>query len=97
MLYCPGHGCPLRSECYRHTQPSPGRDAFAALPYDPVAGACASFITNIPGEALIRETAYYIWLRSGRPEHRELEHWYEAYLSLCLSTGRIPSALGRGI
>ncbi|MEO7913267.1 MAG: DUF2934 domain-containing protein [Roseiflexaceae bacterium] len=95
MLYYPGHGCPLRAECYRHTQPSPGRDSFAALPYDAATGTCDYFHTNLPDEALIRQTAYYIWLRSGCPENREIEHWYEAYLSLCLSTGRVASALGR--
>jgi hypothetical protein len=97
MLYCHGHQCPLRAECYRHTQPSPGRDAFGSLPYDAATGSCAHFHTNLPSEALIRETAYYIWLRSGRPQGRDLEHWYEAYLSLCLSSGRIASALGRGV
>ncbi|GEM_PF-846190 len=97
MLYCPGHECPLRNECYRHTQPSPGRDAFAARPYDALRGTCDYFHSNIPSEALIHETAYYIWLRNGCPENRALEHWYEAYLSLCLSTGRITAALGRSI
>jgi hypothetical protein len=95
LLYCYGSGCPLREECYRHTQPAPGRDAFAALPYDATTGTCAYFATNQPSDALVRETAYYIWLRNGCPENRATEHWYEAYLSLCLSTGRIISALGR--
>ncbi|MEN9934310.1 MAG: hypothetical protein RLZZ387_889 [Chloroflexota bacterium] len=97
MLYCPGHQCPLHTECYRHTQPSPGRDAFAALPYDPASGTCEWFETNVPSESLVRETAYYIWLRSGCPENRSVEHWYEAYLSLCLSTGRVTQVLGRGV
>lgn len=88
MLYCPGYGCPLRDECYRHTQPSPGRDRFASLPYDPIAGTCEWFQSNQPSEALIRETAYYIWLRNGCPENRAQEHWDEAYRSLCLSMGR---------
>ena len=95
MLYCPGYECPLRAECYRHTQPSPGRDSFAALPYDAATGTCDYFHSNLPEEPLIRQTAYYIWLRNGCPENRATEHWYEAYLSLCLSTGRIASALGR--
>ncbi len=89
MLYCPGHGCPLRGDCYRHTQPSPGRDRFASLPYDAATDTCAWFLTNVPDDALIRETAYYIWLRAGRPEQRAAAHWDEAYRSLCLSTGRL--------
>ncbi len=94
MLYCPGHGCPLRAECYRPTQPSPGRDSFAALPYDAATSTCDYFHTNLPDEALICQTAYYIWLRSCCPENRAIEHWYEAYLSLCLSTGRVTSVMG---
>ncbi|MEI6179368.1 MAG: DUF2934 domain-containing protein [Chloroflexales bacterium] len=95
MLYCYGDDCPLRTECYRHTQPSRGRDAFGTPPYDAVGGRCEWFHSNVPSEALIRETAYYLWLRNGCPERRELEHWYEAYLSLCLSTGRLASVLGQ--
>lgn len=75
----------------------PGRDSFAALPYDTVTGTCEWFISNEPNEALVRETAYYIWLRNGCPANRTREHWYEAYLSLCLSMGRLTSALGRSI
>jgi hypothetical protein len=97
ILHCYGTGCPIKEECYRFTQPSPGRDAFASLPYDHATGTCEYFYSNVPTEALIQETAYYIWLRNGRPTNRALEHWYEAYLSLCLSMGRITSALGRTI
>lgn len=89
MLYCPGYECPLRADCYRHTQPTPGRDAFAALPYDAVTGTCAWFESNIPSHASIRETAYYRWLRAGRPENCAQTYWDEAYRSLCLTTGRI--------
>ena len=89
MLYCYGDLCPLRADCYRHTQPSPGRDRFAALPYDAVSGTCDYFHSNEPTEALIRETAYYLWLREGCPDNRADEHWAEAYRNLCLSTGRV--------
>lgn len=88
MLYCPGDDCPLRRDCYRHTQPSPGRDSFASVPYDPASQSCEWFTSNIPSEALIRETAYYIWLRRGRPDNCAKDHWQEAYLSLCRSMGR---------
>jgi hypothetical protein len=97
ILYCYGDGCPLRAECYRHTQPVRGRDAFGAPPYDPLTGACEHFYSNLPAEEDIRAAAYHIWLRNGRPANRDLEHWYEAYLALCLSSGRIGSALGRTI
>ncbi len=93
MLYCPGYQCPLSAGCYRHTQPSPGRDRFASLPYDAATGTCEWFETNQPSEALIRETAYYIWLRNGCPEDCAQAHWDEAYHSLCLSTGRITPTL----
>lgn len=91
MLYCYGEGCPLRTECYRHTQPSPGRDAFGSLPYNPETQSCDQLYSNMPTQALINETAYYVWQRAGCPENRALEHWYQAYLSLCVSSGRIPS------
>jgi hypothetical protein len=91
MLYCVGETCPLRHDCYRHTQPSPGRDRFGSLPYDPATGTCDHFVSNIPSEALTRTTAYYIWQRHGCPEGRAQEHWGEAYASLCGSTGRIES------
>ena len=89
MLHCYGTGCPLALECYHHTQPNPGRDAFGALPYDLERVTCAEFITNLPSQDLIQQTAYYLWLRSGKPENRDLEHWSEAYDSLCISSGRI--------
>ncbi|MDX2212240.1 MAG: DUF2934 domain-containing protein [Oculatellaceae cyanobacterium bins.114] len=92
MLYCLGDQCPLCNDCYRHTQPSPGRDRFASLPYDATTGTCEWFQSNQPSEVLIRETAYYIWRRNGCPEHCAQEHWDEAYQSLCLSTGRLISA-----
>jgi hypothetical protein len=89
MLYCPGYACPLRSDCYRHTQPAPGRDRFASLPYNARTQTCDWFESNIPSEELIRETAYYIWLRRGRPDNCAQAHWDEAYWSLCRSTGRL--------
>ena len=95
MLYCPGAACPLRMDCYRHTQPAPGRDRFAALPLDEAAGRCDWFVPNQPDEAQIREAAYYIWLREGRPAGRADQHWEAAYRSLCASMGRAPEAYER--
>jgi len=31
---------------------------------------------------MVREAAYYIWLRNGCPENRDVEHWEEAYRGL---------------
>ena len=94
MLRCYGDNCPLREDCYRYTQPSPGRDAFATPPYNVTTGRCEHFYSNIPSEEMIRLTAYYIWLRTGCPENCALQHWNEAYLSLCQSSGRLPSKFG---
>lgn len=92
MLYCYGDGCPLRGDCYRHTQPTPGRDRFGASPYDALTQQCEQFVTNIPDEDFVRESAYHIWLRRGRPEGCAAEHWREAYEQACRSMGRDLSA-----
>ena len=88
MLRCYGDGCPLRADCYRFTNPSPGRDAFGRLPYDEAAGRCDHFISNLPTESQIRDSAYFIWLREGRPAGRDREHWEEARRSWLASLGR---------
>lgn len=88
MLYCHGSGCPLRHDCYRHTQPTQPRDAFAALPYNPTTGSCDAFVSNYPTEELIRTAAYYIWLRTGRPSGRAHEHWSEAEANWYRNLGR---------
>lgn len=88
MLHCYGTGCPFKDDCYRATQPSPGRDAFGALPYSVATNSCEHFATNIPADDLIRETAYYLWERRGRPEGCADELWEAAYRSLCQSSGR---------
>jgi len=89
MLHCYGTGCPFKDDCYRYTQPVPGRAGFGALPYSAEADSCEQFVSNIPSAELVRQTAYYLWLHLGRPENCADEHWQAAYRSLCLSTGRI--------
>lgn len=37
-------------------------------------------------EEKIRERAYFIWEREGRPEGREAEHWHAAVLELTVET-----------
>ncbi|NJN72339.1 MAG: DUF2934 domain-containing protein [Limnothrix sp. RL_2_0] len=59
------------------------------MPDDPAIATCEYFVSNLPSEALIRETAYYLWQRKGCPEGQTQANWDEAFLSLCQSTGRI--------
>ena len=89
MLHCYGTGCPFKDDCYRATQPAPGREAFGALPYSAATNSCEHFVSNLPAQDLVRQTAYYLWVRSGRPDDCADEHWQAAYLSLCRSAGRI--------
>ncbi|MBV8139009.1 MAG: DUF2934 domain-containing protein [Deltaproteobacteria bacterium] len=39
---------------------------------------------TIANEAEVRERAYYIWEREGRPQGRELQHWQAALRELSL-------------
>jgi hypothetical protein len=64
------------------------KNAFSSIPYDFATNSCEYFCSNAPNEEVIRLTAYYIWLRQGKPENRDFEHWQEAYKSLCASMGR---------
>ena len=34
-------------------------------------------------EQVIRETAYFIWEREGRPAGRALDHWGRAIIEIC--------------
>jgi hypothetical protein len=40
-----------------------------------------------PGEEKIRELAYFIWDRSGRPEGCERAHWEEAERQIAMESG----------
>ena len=42
---------------------------------------------TIIGEDLVRERAYFIWEREGRPEGRQHEHWQAALKELELELG----------
>ena len=42
---------------------------------------------TIDHEAAVRERAYYIWEREGRPQGRELQHWQAALRELGHETG----------
>jgi hypothetical protein len=35
-----------------------------------------------PADQAIRETAYYIWEREGRPHGRDHDHWHQARAAL---------------
>jgi hypothetical protein len=41
-------------------------------------------MTTIANEGQVRERAYYIWEREGRPQGRELQHWQAALRELTL-------------
>jgi len=82
MLYCFGQlgdwSCPLKDDCYRHTQPTPGRDRFGQLPYDFPSQSCAYFVSNQPSEEFLRTSAYYLWLAAGKPEGHAEHFWAQA-------------------
>lgn len=82
LTMCGGDGCPLRADCYRHrAQPAGRQDWLARAPYDPTGGTCASFLPigdSEPTKAAVRERAYHIWLRAGRPAGCAGAHWAQA-------------------
>lgn len=89
MLRCSGQNCPLRTDCYRYTQPHYGRDAFGQSPFDVWQARCDYFVSNWPSEEHIRHTAYFIWLAEGRPADKAEEHWQRAQQSWLRVMGRI--------
>ena len=46
-------------------------------------------------EAAVRERAYYIWEREGRPQGRELQHWQAAVRELTLEANFSNGAGGK--
>jgi hypothetical protein len=44
---------------------------------------------RIDNEAAVRERAYYIWEREGRPQGRELQHWQAAVRELSLEANSL--------
>jgi hypothetical protein len=82
MLFCYGVDgdfiCPIKANCYRHTQPTPGRDRLTRLPFDFAAGDCPLFVSNIPGEEFVRQSAYYLWLAAGKPAGCDVAIWMQA-------------------
>ncbi len=73
--------CPIRLTCYRYTNAYYLRDRYS-LPYDFQANACDLFLTNIPDTDFVQLTAYYIWLREGKPVGKADEHFQRAYADL---------------
>jgi hypothetical protein len=82
--------CPIRENCYRYTQPTPGRDRLGALPFDFATQRCDLFISNTPDNEHVRTAAYYLWLRLGRPEGQAELIWQRAMREAETSTGRAP-------
>jgi len=50
---------------------------------------------TITNEAEVRERAYYIWEREGRPQGRELQHWQAALRELSLEANSPNGARGK--
>ena len=50
---------------------------------------------TIANEAEVRERAYYIWEREGRPQGRELQHWQAALRELSLEANSSNGAGGK--
>ena len=93
MLYCFGRlgewSCPLKDDCYRHTQP-PGRDRFGDLPYDFQSQSCSYFVRNQPTEDFLRTSAYFLWVAAGRPEGQAERFWILAKRQANAAFGRSP-------
>ena len=52
---------------------------------------------TIDNEGKVRERAYYIWEREGRPQGRELQHWQAALRELTLETNSSNGAAGKSV
>jgi hypothetical protein len=50
---------------------------------------------TIDNETKVRERAYYIWEREGRPQGRELQHWQTALRELSSETNSSNGAGGK--
>ena len=83
---CPGGECPLRRDCYRFRGiPDARQDWLTPPPFDPVTGECALFhdLAQLrPREADVRDRAYFLWVREGRPAGRSEAHWHAAEAEL---------------
>jgi len=82
------HSCPIQNDCYRFTQPTPGRDSFGSLPFNFEANSCEFFVTNSPTDEQIRDAAYFTWLRLGQPEGSAETIWLQAQRDAEASLGR---------
>jgi len=91
MLFCFRRrgewSCPLKDDCYRHTQPTPGRDRFADVPYDFQRQSCSHFVSNQPTEDFLRTSAYFLWLAAGKPQGQSDRFWLLAERQACASNG----------
>ena len=52
---------------------------------------------TIDNEAAVRERAYYIWEREGRPQGQELQHWHAAVRELGLEANSSNGAGGKSV
>jgi hypothetical protein len=95
MLFCFGQlgewSCPLKDDCFRHTQPTPGRDRFAELPYDFQSQRCSYFVSNRPTEDFLRTSAYFLWVAAGRPDGDADRFWHQAQRRAQAAFGTSPT------
>ena len=75
-----------REGCYRFRGlPGARQDWLTTPPFDAVTGACALFYdlaTLRPRDTEIRDRAYFLWEREGRPAGRADAHWHAARAEL---------------
>ena len=83
--------CPIRSDCFRFTTPTPGRDRFD-FPFDFENEKCDLFVTNVPTDDFIRTSAYYLWIRLGRPEGASERIWDKAKANAYAAMGRVSTS-----
>jgi len=85
LLHCSGAGCPCKNECLRFRAVAFGRfSAFGTPPWDTKRNTCEQHLPLPPlaDDGTIRERAYHLWLREGRPEGTAARDWSVARAEL---------------
>lgn len=79
ITFCCGQDCPLKETCLRCTSVSYGRqDFFSSSPYRFDTNSCQHYWDDRPSEEKIRQLAYQLWEKGGRPSDNALQHWMQA-------------------
>jgi hypothetical protein len=83
VTMCTGGDCVLKANCLRFTGAIYGRqNFFGSPPYNHKTGECNHFWDDRPKDSEISEVAYKLWEEEGKPQDRDLEHWYRAEMLL---------------